>query len=37
MDYHGLSVILHTLETLDIFNLKTIYKDKTIMAVSNEW
>ena len=33
LDYHGLSVILHTLETLDIFNLQRNYRDKTMLAV----
>ncbi len=33
LDYYGLSVILHTLETLDIFNLQRNYKDTTILAV----
>lgn len=37
LDYHGLNLILHTLETLDIFNLQRNYKDKVIFAVHSEW
>ncbi len=37
MDYQGLSVILHTLETLDIINLQPNFQDKVMLAVHTEW
>lgn len=37
LDYFGLSLILHTLETLDIFNLQRTFKDKIMLAVHNEF
>lgn len=36
LDYHGLSLILHTLESLDIINLQRNYKDKVMLAVHTE-
>jgi hypothetical protein len=37
IDYHGLSMVLHTLETLDIINLQRNFQDKVMLAVHTEW
>ena len=37
IDYHGLSVVLHSLETLDIVNLQRNFKDKVMLVVHTEW